>query len=577
MNMHRRALIGIGLAGAGLAASASAAVAAAGPAATGVVEGRNLGRFAPAIEDIRAYAAQHMAAYGLPGLTVCAVAPGGVTAFLRFGYAELGSKAPLTPDHLFEIGSISKSFTALCIFHLMEAGKLSLDQDVVTLLPGAPLPAGATITVQNLLNHSAGLPDDAPLFPRGGDGRLWRGFEPGSQWSYSNLGFLMLGTIVERLEGRSLAEVIQMRILTPLGMTATRGSILTGDRAAYAQGYSALYGDRGYPVAGPLRPGPWTDVTQGAGCVASTAHDMALYCRWLVAAGQGRGAPILSDAGAARFTKATIEAPGWAAKGAPQYANGLAVVEMGGRKLLHHTGGMLAYNSALHVDPQAGVGAFASTNVGLVPYRPRDITAFACARLREVVEGGPKATPASAPPKAPLVDVYLGRYVSQAGPALTITAGPRGISARIGDETYAMEAFEEDAFIATDPEATPFPLVFRRSDKAVVRAWWDGIEFIRAAADRPIMAFSPKTPAALAALTGFYGCDDPWHGSFRVTARGDRLFVDDVTPLTLLPDGSWRAGEKDWSPERIRFDAVIDGRPMRAIASGVDHLRRPVP
>jgi D-alanyl-D-alanine carboxypeptidase len=577
MNMHRRAVMGLGLAGAGLAVAAHAAASGAEVPGTLAVEGPGGDRYASAFEDIRAYAAQHMVAYGLPGLTLCAAAPSGATAFMRFGYAELGGKAPLTPDHLFEIGSISKSFTALCIFHLMEAGKLSLDQDITGLLPGAPLPAGAKITVQNLLNHSAGLPDDAPLFPRGGDGRLWRGFEPGSQWSYSNLGFLMLGTIVERLEGKPLAEVIRMRILLPLGMNATKGSILTGDRALYAQGYSALYGDRGYPVAGPLGPGPWTDVTQGAGCVASTAHDMALYCRWLIAAGQGKGAPILSDAGAARFTRATIEAPGWAAKGAPQYANGLAVVEVGGRKLLHHTGGMLAYNSALHVDPKAGVGAFASTNVGLVPYRPRDITAFACERLREVVENGPKATPTPAPPKTPAVDAYLGRYVASNGVALTVAAGPRGISARIGDEAYLMEPFEADAFIATAPEATAHPLVFRRTDKTVMGAWWNGVEFVRAVADRPIAAFSPKTPPALAALTGFYGCDDPWHGSMRITAQGDRLFVDDVVPMTLLPDGSWRSGDKDWSPERIRFDAVIDGRPTRAIASGVDHLRRPVP
>ena len=577
MDMHRRAVMGLGLAGAGFAVAAGAAAAGVEPSGAEVVQGQGGGRFAPAIEDIRAYAAQHMVAYGLPGLTVCAVAPGGTTAFMRFGYADVGRKAAVTSEHLFEIGSISKSFTALCVFRLMEAGKLSLDQDIATLLPGAPLPAGARITVQNLLNHSSGLPDDAPLFPRGGDGRLWRGFEPGSQWSYSNLGFLMLGTIVERLEGKPLAEVIRLRILAPLGMSATKGSILTGDRAAYAQGYSALYGDRAYPVAGPLGPGPWTDVTQGAGCVASTAHDMALYCRWLVAAGQGKGAPILSDAGALRFTRATIEAPGWAPKGAPQYANGLAVVEVGGRKLLHHTGGMLAYNSALHVDPQAGVGAFASTNVGLVPYRPRDITAFACARLREVVEGGPKGAPAPAPPKGPDVDAYLGRFVSQDGPALTVSAAGRGISARIGDEVLSMEAYEPDAFISTAPEATAHPLVFRRTDKSVVRAWWNGVEFVRAVADRPIAAFSPKTPAALAALTGFYGCDDPWHGSLRVTAQGEALFVDDVTPLTLLADGSWRVGEKDWSPERLRFDAVIDGRPSRAIASGVDHLRRPVP
>ncbi|WP_293377131.1 serine hydrolase [Phenylobacterium sp.] len=572
--MDRRALMGLGLAGAGLAATAVAAQAQDAGVLT--VEGDGAGRFAAAIADIRAYAALHMGVYGLPGLTLSLAAPGGVGAQIRFGWSDPASRAPLTGDQLFQIGSISKSFTALCVFHLMEAGKLSLDQDVATLLPGAPLPPGATITVQNLLNHSSGLPDDAPLFPRGGDGRLWRGFEPGSQWSYSNLGFLMLGTIVERLEGRPLAEVIHQRILAPLGMNATRGSILTGDRGRYAQGHSPLYGDRGYPRAGPLGPGPWTDVTQGAGCVASTAQDMARYCRWLIAAGQGRGAPILSDAGAARFIKATIDAPGWAVGGS-KYANGLAVVPVGGRMLLHHTGGMLAFNSALHVDPQAGVGAFASTNVGLAPYRPRDITAFACARLREAVEGGPKAAAAPAPPKPADVTPYLGGYVSRAGAILTVAAAPRGISVGVGEAAHEMEVVDEDAFIALSPEATAHPLVFRRADKAVVRVWWDGTEYVRAAGGRATTPFSPPTPHDLAALVGTYECDDPWHGSFRVTAQGDRLFVDEVNPLTPLADGTWRQGEKAWSPERIRFDAPLDGRPTRAIASGVDHLRRPVP
>jgi CubicO group peptidase (beta-lactamase class C family) len=193
MDMHRRALVGLGVAGATLAAAARAG-SAPDPTTAVSVEGDAAGRYAAAIEDIRAYAAQHVAVYGLPGLTVSLVAPEGATALMRFGYAEVENRTPLRADHLFLVGSISKSFTALCIFQLMEAGKLRLDTDVGDLLPGVPLPGGSRITVQNLLNHSSGLPDDAPMFPRGGDGRLWRGFESGSQWSYSNLGFLMLGS-----------------------------------------------------------------------------------------------------------------------------------------------------------------------------------------------------------------------------------------------------------------------------------------------------------------------------------------------------------------------------------------------
>jgi D-alanyl-D-alanine carboxypeptidase len=573
MDLHRRAIVGLGgteggVAGGGLGPPAELTAALS-------VEGDGSARFATAIEDVRAYAARHMAVYGLPGLTLSVVAPGGTTALMRFGYAEVESRAPLRDDHLFQVGSISKSFTALCIFQLMEAGRLSLDADVGDLLPGAPLPAKGRITVQNLLNHSSGLPDDAPLFPRGGDGRLWQGFEPGTRWSYSNLGFMMLGMIVERLDRRPLAQCIHARVLQPLGMTATRGAILTQDRALYAHGYSPLYPDRAYPRAGPLGPGPWTEMTAGSGCVASTARDMARYGRYLLAAGQGKGAPLLSDAGAARFTRASIEAPDWSAVPGSKYANGMAVVEVGGRMLLHHTGGMLSFNSSIHLDPQAGVGAFASTNVGLAPYRPRDITAYACTRLRAVVEGAVAPRPAPAPPVSGDTGPYLGRYGARDGAVLTVAAAEGGLSAQFGAEpAILMEAIGQDAFSAVDPKRTPFALVFRRDAKPVTRAWHGGREFVRLDAGAPVAPFSPPTAAALAAVTGHYVSTDSWAASFRITAQGDTLFVDDVTPLVPLADGGFRVGKKDWSPERMRFDAVLDGRPTRATLSGVDHVRR---
>ena len=564
-------MLGLGLvAGAGLAA-ASPAIGATG-AATGVeVEGDASGRYAAALADIRAYADQHMAAYGLPGLTLSIVGPDGLTALMRFGYADTGLREPVGPDHLFQIGSISKSFTALAVFRQMEAGKLSLDADLRDLLPGAPLPSDGPTTVQSLLSHGSGLPDDAPIFPRG-DAQLWRGFTPMTQWSYSNLGFNLLAFMVERLAGRPFHEVLKRDVLDPLGMSATKAAILTADRTTYAGGHCALYNDRAYPRAGPLGPGPWVDVTEGAGCVASTGRDMTRYIRFLIEAGRGHGAPLLSDIDARQFCKPVLEAPGWAVKGA-HYANGLAVVPVEGRPLLHHTGGMLAYNSAIHVDPVAGVGTFASTNVGLVPYRPREITAYACARLRAVVEALPNPKPAPAPPKVPEATAYLGRYVSRDGEVLEIQTSDRGITATARHRAIRMELVDEDAFAAVDPAQAAHVLVFRRRDKAVTRAWWGETEFVREGAAAE--AFSPETPAGLRALTGHYVNDDPWRGGFRVTAQGEALFVDGTTPLVPLKDGGFRAGEKTWSPERLRFEAPLDGRPQRAVASGVDYLRRP--
>jgi len=564
MDMRRRTVIGVGLAG-GLAIAASARaeeIAAIDVEAAAA-------RYREALEDIRVYAERHVEAYGLPGLTLAVVVPGGAAAFMRFGSANIETRERVGPDHLFQIGSISKSFTALCIFRLMEAGKLKLSDDIRTYLPDAPLPSGATITIQHLLNHSSGLPDDAPIFPYGGDRKLWRGYQPGSRWSYSNLGFAMLSHIVERVSEQPFGEFMQAEVLTPLEMSATKPLILVRDRALYATGYAPQFGNRPFPRGGRIAPGPWTPMVMGSGSVASTAGDMARYTRFLIAAGQGHGAPLLSDEAAAQFTKATVEAPAWGVGGG-EYANGLAVVDVGGRKLLHHTGGMLIFNSAIHVDPIAGVGAFASTNMGLFPYRPRDITAYACARLRAVVEDGPKPEPMPAPPKLPDASGYVGRFEARDGEVLTVETDPRGLGVQRGDKRLALQQSGEDAFTAADPAATPLPLVFRKEDKEVVRAWWGETEYVREG-----VAFSPPTPPKLAALTGYYESDDPWRGSFRVIAQGPDLTIDGTNPLTPLAGGLFRAGKDAWSPERLRFDAWLDGRPQRATASGADYLRRP--
>lgn len=564
MQTDRRALVSLGLlaVGAGIAGPVSAAPAME-------VQGDPKSTYRAALGDIAAYASRHVEVYGLPGLTLSLTARDGLTALLRLGQADVEHGVPVGADHLFQIGSISKSFTAICIFQLVEAGKLGLDADVRALLPGVPLPPDGPTTVRSLLNHSSGLPDDAPIFPRGANQTLWRGFAPGKRWSYSNLGFMLLSTVVEAIERKPFAEVLQAKVLSPLGMTSTRGSILTVDRKLYANGYAPFYVDRGYPRAGPLGPAAWVDMTEGSGCVASTAGDMALYAHWLAEAGQGRGAPLLSDAGAAKFCKATIPAPGWAVKDA-KYANGLAVVPVGGRDLLHHTGGMLAFNSAIHVDPLAGVGAFASTNVGLVPYRPRDLTAYACERLRAVVEGGAAPVAPVIPPKGPDLAAYVGRYAAPHGETLEIRPNGDGLDAVRSGRVIRMTSSGPDAFIATDPAQADHTLVFRRKAEAVTRAWWGEAEFVKAGE-----AFSPATPVALQALTGHYENDDPWRGGFRVTAQGRNLFLDGTTPLVARPDGAWRIGADSWSPERLRFDAVIGGRPQRANVSGVDYVRRP--
>ena len=584
MSMDRRRWLQSAALAAGALGVSAAAAEAATPARTAVVSnGQGRIDYGPALERLLRYAELHIQTFGLPGMTLAVADDQGFRATITAGYADLEARTPVAPDQLFQIGSISKSFTALGILKLADQGKLDLDATVADLLPEAPLPKSPRFTVKHLLNHTSGLPDDAPLFPRGTDG-LWCGFEPGSRMSYSNLGYEILGLLIERATGRPYAETVRAQILEPLGMSATRPLIHDGDRMLYATGYSPYWRDRPYVRRDRISDGPWTPVTKAAGSVASTPEDMARYIGFLITAGQGRGAPVLSDAGAKRFSTPTTEAPPFG-PGA-HYASGIAIVPVNGRQLLHHTGGMLTFSSSIHVDTSTGVGAFASTNARVAPdYRPRLITAYACllmaaARAREPLPA-PVDLPLAAPAEpgdvtpAPLVSVS-GETIAldAAGGARGPSAGPAGLEAamvlRWNGQAIELERSGPDAYLVRHARFAILPLKLNRRDGRVVSAWW-GPELF--AAD-PAGRTPPPVPEALQKLAGRYDNDAPWSpGVTRVVARADGLSLDGVTPLVQLPDGSWRIGADEASPERLRFDAVLNGRAQRLNFSGVDLVR----
>lgn len=572
MRVGRRSVLGLGLA-AGVAGAAAAAVPAARPGPRIDLKGRPTPDVLKAVTEIADYAGAHLAAYGLPGLTLCLVGPAETLALVRLGDAHVERGEPVGADHLFQIGSISKSLTAIAVYRLVEAGKLQLTDDVAKLLPGVPLPAGGGIQVRHLLDHSSGLPDDAPIFPRGGDQRLWQGYAPGTHWSYSNLGFQLLSEIVARLSGKRFPDALAELVLGPLGMHATRPAILSGDRALYAEPYSPFYTDRPHPRGGRLAHAPWVDMTEGSGSVASTGTDMALYVRWLIrAAATGEAQPLLSKASAGRYFTPTVDAPGWAKDA--RYGAGLAHVLVDGRAMLHHTGGMIGYSSSIHVDPRAGVGAFASSNVGGIDYRPRQITAWACQRLRAALEGGQAPPPPSVPPPLESGADYVGTWADRTGEGFVIEIREGALIATMEARPLRLEAVGPDALMPADASSN-MPLVFRREGKAVARAWWGPVEYLPVRNGRPVGQFSADTPEALRRLVGTYECDDPWYGTFHVVAQGAALCVDGLTPLTPRPEGGFRPGQDDWTPERMTFDAELDGVPQRANVSGVDFIRRP--
>jgi D-alanyl-D-alanine carboxypeptidase len=519
---------------------------------------------AGAVAAIQTYAEAHRGHFGLPGLTLGLTTPGGSVRVLDFGYANANARTPIAADTLFQIGSISKVMTALLLHQFGAEGKLRLSDRISALMPAFPLPAGNSITVQHMLDHTAGLPGDSPLFP---DGGLWTAYTPGEHWHYSNTAYDMLGKLAEHVGGKPLGRLLAERIFIPLGMRRSHGAIIGPDRTMYAQGYEAA--DQTVPFARgvPLEPAAWVDVTFGAGSVASTADDMTRFLRMLASAAQGRGGLGLPPPQAQGFTTHAVpsDTPGMT------YGNGLMHVGNAGRSYLHHTGGMVSFSSSFHVDIASGVGAFASSTISaFAEYRPRLLTRFAVDALTDALAGRPLPAPPPLDAPLPNADSFVGRYSGPSGafevrPGSPLTLVANGRSA-------PLQFWGGDIFRTTHSSFRSFSLKFERLAGVIVGASSGPASFVREGSGGAL----PQSDPALARLAGRYINDSPWIGTAMVVERGGSLWIGTETPMTKIGDNLWRVGEDSWSPERASFANVIDGRPQTFIFSGEKFLRHEI-
>jgi CubicO group peptidase (beta-lactamase class C family) len=517
-------------------------------------------RLAGAIAAIGAHAEQHLRHFGLPGMTVGLTVPGSFSRILNFGFANRDSRAPIRPDTLFQIGSISKCMTAALVHQLAAQGRLRLDDRVSNIVPSIPLPAGNSITVQHLLDHTAGLPDDAPLF---GEGGLWTSYAPGEHWHYSNTGYEMLGKIAEHAGGKPLGQLLRERLFAPLAMGRTRGAIIAADRPLYAQGYEPA--DLTVPFARgvPLAPAAWVDVTFGAGSVASTADDMIRWLRTLANAAQGRGGLGLSPQQARAFTSHLVasDTPGMS------YGNGLMHVGGGGRSYLHHTGGMVSFSSSFHVDVASGIGAFASSTMSaFAEYRPRVLTRYAVDAMAEALAGRPVPPGPALDVPAPNAALYAGTYKGPDGSFQVRAGNPLTI---VDGGEAPLQPWGDDLFRTTHPRFRGFTLKFERTNGVITGASWGPASFLKDGAGGEF----PASNRALRAFAGRYVNDSPWWGTTVVVERGGKLWLGTETPMTRISDNLWRVGQDSWSPERASFGDFIDGRPQSFVFSGNQFLR----
>jgi D-alanyl-D-alanine carboxypeptidase len=519
-----------------------------------------------ALRAIDAFVERHRREMGLPGLTLGLADRKGVVAVRTYGHSDIKTGLALTPENLFEIGSITKSFIGIALLQLREEGKLDLERPVREVLPWLRIESAyAPINTHHLLTHTSGLPNplSLPAIP------LWTAHAPGEHFHYCNVGYQILGLLLETLDRKPLREILRARILQPLGMSASEPVISHEIRPRLPVSYQPLYDDRPFQRHGPLVEAPYLAMDNAAGCIASTPGDMALYMRMLLNRGRSPGGRLLSEESFALFSRPAIASPGFG-EGAG-YGYGIAVQPVEGRTVLRHTGGMVSFSSAMQVDLDAGFGAFASANASLAGYRPNAVAAYALAVLRAAAEGRPLPPPPEPddPYRVPRAADYAGTYTSPERGKLVLVAEGERLKLVHRGEPVVLERIAPDDFFVSHPDFKLFLLSFGRVEGRVVEASYGGDWY---AGERYAGPRTFETPPEWRAYAGHYRNESPWEGSFRVVLRKGRLWLG-REPLVPLGPGLFRLGEEEHAPNRIRFDDVVNGRALRAVVSGVEYRR----
>jgi CubicO group peptidase (beta-lactamase class C family) len=274
---------------------------------------------APPIEAVFATAEQNlraaMAKLGLPGAAFAVVVGDKVVWSKGVGVANVETQAPVTPDTLFQVGSVTKSFTAAAVLAAAAEGVVALDRPIATYVQGLTACVGQP-TLQQLLSNSGGIMDEPDEFgPQGEEGlgayqRTWTSeyclLPPGRAFSYSNSGFSLAGLALQEAEKKPYADVVRARVLTPLGMP--RSTFRPTEAMTWPLAVGHRIGRDGAaatvvrPLANDARLWP-------AGTIYSTANEMARFTIALLNDGVVDGKQALPKGVATRMRTAVIDIP----------------------------------------------------------------------------------------------------------------------------------------------------------------------------------------------------------------------------------------------------------------------------
>jgi CubicO group peptidase (beta-lactamase class C family) len=271
-----------------------------------------------------------------------------------YGFANLEWNIPNAPNTKFRLGSVTKQFTAASILLLEERGKLKTDDPIKKYIPEAPA-AWDKITLFHILTHTAGIPNftSFPDYPKIGPfpttaAKLLESFrdkpldfDPGTKWNYSNSGYVVLTYVIEKVSGESYEKFVRDNIFTPLGMKDSGYDSNEAIIPNRASGYSP--GRNGFENAGFVH----MTVPQGAGALYSTTEDLLKWEQGLF------GGKVLKPESLEKMTRPFLQ----------NYAFGLSVETLSGRKVISHNGGIQGFNTNLTYYPDDKLTIVVLSNV----------------------------------------------------------------------------------------------------------------------------------------------------------------------------------------------------------------------
>jgi CubicO group peptidase (beta-lactamase class C family) len=339
----------------------------------------------------------------MAGMVVVAVRGRDTLIMRAYGRAEVENAVPMTVQHVFQYASITKQFTAAAVLKLVEAGHIALDAPITQYLPDAPV-QGQTITVRQLLAHTAGIADYAESpriatikrldFTPDSLAALVAAtpfyFTPGEQMRYSNTGFLLAGQLITRVSGKPYAEYVVDQVLRPAGAVHARFCNPRALVRHLARGYAA--------TPDGLRPADFISphAPFAAGGFCGTAYDLAA---WNAEVHGRQGGRVLSKTSYAELTRVATLRGGRQTR----YGLGVGVSDVAGRRALHHGGDIDGFTTFTAYLPDDSLNVTVLINTQ-GPTRPDAVAAL-------VVEAALGARPlkaAGSPPRD--LSMFAGKY-----------------------------------------------------------------------------------------------------------------------------------------------------------------------